>query len=107
METMIDSYSFCCSSVTSSAKYTSVTTGFPVVNVPVLSKATAVKSDKFDKYDPPLNKTPRLARLLIAERVAGMSVAANAHGDVAIRKRSEEHTSELQSRGHIVCRLLL
>src|SRR5437870_13556043 len=24
-----------------------------------------------------------------------------------IRKRSEEHTSELQSRGHLVCRLLL
>src|SRR5690625_6443022 len=23
------------------------------------------------------------------------------------RKRSEEHTSELQSRGHLVCRLLL
>src|SRR5690625_5263607 len=27
--------------------------------------------------------------------------------DLAIRKRSEEHTSELQSRGHLVCRLLL
>src|SRR5437870_9612318 len=25
----------------------------------------------------------------------------------ASRKRSEEHTSELQSRGHLVCRLLL
>src|SRR5439155_16438819 len=25
----------------------------------------------------------------------------------ALRTRSEEHTSELQSRGHIVCRLLL
>src|SRR5207253_9477027 len=25
----------------------------------------------------------------------------------AIRSRSEEHTSELQSRGHLVCRLLL
>src|SRR5207253_9808707 len=24
-----------------------------------------------------------------------------------LRKRSEEHTSELQSRGHLVCRLLL
>src|SRR5690625_4184940 len=30
-------------------------------------------------------------------------------GDAAVRaaKRSEEHTSELQSRGHLVCRLLL
>src|SRR5439155_9044612 len=26
---------------------------------------------------------------------------------VALRLRSEEHTSELQSRGHLVCRLLL
>src|SRR5690625_7071223 len=27
--------------------------------------------------------------------------------NVTISKRSEEHTSELQSRGHLVCRLLL
>src|SRR3989442_6486229 len=33
-------------------------------------------------------------------------VAATAVEDVA-RKRSEEHTSELQSRPHLVCRLLL
>src|SRR5439155_20046002 len=35
-----------------------------------------------------------------AERQAG-------HGDGGVRQRSEEHTSELQSRGHLVCRLLL
>src|SRR5687768_17839876 len=29
------------------------------------------------------------------------------HGKVLDRKRSEEHTSELQSRLHLVCRLLL
>src|SRR5437870_10681497 len=28
-------------------------------------------------------------------------------GPVCIQGRSEEHTSELQSRGHLVCRLLL
>src|SRR5690625_7089597 len=27
--------------------------------------------------------------------------------ELAIKYRSEEHTSELQSRGHLVCRLLL
>src|SRR5690625_6461473 len=27
--------------------------------------------------------------------------------DAALTRRSEEHTSELQSRGHLVCRLLL
>src|SRR5690625_6181925 len=30
-----------------------------------------------------------------------------AHIDDDIFRRSEEHTSELQSRGHLVCRLLL
>src|SRR5947209_14176555 len=30
-----------------------------------------------------------------------------AHPDVAIAERSEEHTSELQSRQYLVCRLLL
>src|SRR3989442_8591685 len=29
------------------------------------------------------------------------------HDDVTIEGRSEEHTSELQSRPHLVCRLLL
>src|SRR5690625_5519635 len=28
-------------------------------------------------------------------------------GSCSVRFRSEEHTSELQSRGHLVCRLLL
>src|SRR5690625_6803973 len=28
-------------------------------------------------------------------------------GDIYKNERSEEHTSELQSRGHLVCRLLL
>src|SRR5207253_4314344 len=34
-------------------------------------------------------------------------VVEEAHNILAIEKRSEEHTSELQSRGHLVCRLLL
>src|SRR5439155_7925232 len=34
-------------------------------------------------------------------------VVASAHRRRAIGPRSEEHTSELQSRGHLVCRLLL
>src|SRR5207253_9923754 len=38
----------------------------------------------------------------------GVQVAVDGHGDRArYRGRSEEHTSELQSRGHLVCRLLL
>src|SRR5690625_5362079 len=34
-------------------------------------------------------------------------IARAAPEDSASRSRSEEHTSELQSRGHLVCRLLL
>src|SRR5437870_13629186 len=58
-------------------------------------------------------KDPRVARLLplfqegkryIAAICAAPTVLA-AHGMIA--GRSEEHTSELQSRGHLVCRLLL
>src|SRR5437870_10358939 len=33
--------------------------------------------------------------------------AGSARPDRRLRARSEEHTSELQSRGHLVCRLLL
>src|SRR2546422_9125457 len=46
-------------------------------------------------------------------RLTEFSVAADAQGawrvchGATVHKRSEEHTSELQSRLHIVCRLLL
>src|SRR2546422_4378188 len=46
---------------------------------------------------------PRGAR---SHRVAGRCRAAR-RPDPGNRKRSEEHTSELQSRLHLVCRLLL
>src|SRR5690625_5722531 len=36
-------------------------------------------------------------------KIAGRNISANPTTTV----RSEEHTSELQSRGHLVCRLLL
>src|SRR5690625_6056409 len=35
------------------------------------------------------------------------SVLGRIYSTLNISKRSEEHTSELQSRGHLVCRLLL
>src|SRR5690625_7060450 len=34
-------------------------------------------------------------------------IAVDPNNDDEIKQRSEEHTSELQSRGHLVCRLLL
>src|SRR5439155_18706376 len=38
---------------------------------------------------------------------AGSSATARPCSGTVRRVRSEEHTSELQSRGHLVCRLLL
>src|SRR5690625_5660072 len=38
--------------------------------------------------------------------IANNTVAIVVTGDVSRIIRSEEHTSELQSRGHVVCRLL-
>src|SRR5690625_6875718 len=53
----------------------------------------------------------------IIRRAGGLTTEAYEHGARLIRQhdaidrpeieRSEEHTSELQSRGHLVCRLLL
>src|SRR5690625_6130650 len=39
--------------------------------------------------------------------VAGECPDASRHRFARLHVRSEEHTSELQSRGHLVCRLLL
>src|SRR3989449_8253338 len=51
----------------------------------------------------PASRTDRLGRGVVAEGLAREQPSAL--GEVC--KRSEEHTSELQSRLHLVCRLLL
>src|SRR5437870_7541502 len=51
-------------------------------------------------------KTPHWTFFVIA--IAHPKVGQYSFGRLAYeQKRSEEHTSELQSRGHLVCRLLL
>src|SRR5690625_5888123 len=47
---------------------------------------------------------------MMPDHVGNVLSCANCHmdrGRLADAARSEEHTSELQSRGHLVCRLLL
>src|SRR5690625_5636582 len=54
--------------------------------------------------------TPGVAYLTKANSAAAGIMISASHNPVAdngIKIRSEEHTSELQSRGHLVCRLLL
>src|SRR5258708_32077347 len=51
----------------------------------------------------------RMAKLLATKPTIGdmHRHSANAIQEVVIEKKSEEHTSELQSPDHLVCRLLL
>src|SRR5690625_6031309 len=60
----------------------------------------AVKYQTFTNVCPKLQNNVRLSITLT------VSVHPKAQG-ISIRTRSEEHTSELQSRGHLVCRLML
>src|SRR5437870_10047295 len=51
-------------------------------------------------------RTRRWSRLVVGWR-SGTGPLGPAPRVVLLGARSEEHTSELQSRGHLVCRLLL
>src|SRR3989442_9036499 len=67
--------------------------------------STAIDMDLFTRLETSPMNPPELARWLnIEERPAEMI-----HGGSfqPREQRSEEHTSELQSRPHLVCRLLL
>src|SRR5690625_5590986 len=71
-----------------------------------LKRQTTVLGEVFDKQDE--------ANELIEDFDASIERARKAYngedkamGLITSAGRSEEHTSELQSRGHIVCRLLL
>src|SRR3712207_7544331 len=49
----------------------------------------------------------RPARRQVGDLRLGADRGRCFHGDILARRRSEEHTSELQSRQYLVCRLLL
>src|SRR5690606_41996143 len=54
--------------------------------------------------DVPLSRRGRMQSARLAQGVDGLPVLRN---EASPRVRSEEHTSELQSRENLVCRLLL
>src|SRR3712207_8101252 len=65
---------------------------------------TLFRSERHDRVaaDVPINHSPRFAPVIHPTLEAGVHAMTAAALD-----RSEEHTSELQSRQYIVCRLLL
>src|SRR3989442_8509569 len=71
--------------------------------------------DQIDKILQPDEQPPgviQLVKVYVAEKrkISVGDKMAGRHGNkgiIAILRRSEEHTSELQSRPHLVCRLLL
>src|SRR5215208_1243607 len=55
-----------------------------------------------------IRTTPVYEPPVLAGQVVGCTAGFYAHrGSTLVLTRSEEHTSELQSRGHLVCRRLL
>src|SRR5439155_10138488 len=90
----------------------------PPPNSPLFPYTTLFRSKYVVGKDPSAGEEGRIGTR--PERVRALDEdpnrgGANAHGDAECGRgpspdplpRSEEHTSELQSRGHLVCRLLL
>src|SRR5690625_5762221 len=72
----------------------------------------ASMSDRLDKTSVAVNDFPgfvanRILMPMINEAIYTVYEGVASPEDVDTVMRSEEHTSELQSRGHLVCRLLL
>src|SRR5690625_5767826 len=73
----------------------------------VNSVALAV-NDGGNQIDTRLSRTQgKMAGFGMAVSGISAGIATSFLAAAAITSRSEEHTSELQSRGHLVCRLLL
>src|SRR5690606_41334498 len=66
-----------------------------------------VKTDALDHGDGVRLPGPADPAWDLAGAVVELGLDASAAAELAARHRSEEHTSELQSRENLVCRLLL
>src|SRR5207253_9974239 len=64
-----------------------------------------IECAEFGRARQGVQSTGAIKRHIVGEqRIRCRFIIESVHG---ARQRSEEHTSELQSRGHLVCRLLL
>src|SRR5207253_10243284 len=79
--------------------------GMTRMNNKIQERFNALLSHKAVEAGAPPALTEALARQLL-DRLGQLRLFAHAY-PLLTNLRSEEHTSELQSRGHLVCRLLL
>src|SRR5207253_5757172 len=59
------------------------------------------------RFEPGIGFLFFMMRSIILNQIDPVAASVEGGHDHLLQKRSEEHTSELQSRGHLVCRLLL
>src|SRR5690625_6833579 len=72
----------------------------------IITKAVIGKGRKFTKENHSISPSHRPSSILGCWVINHLYNAKKKSEDT-VEVRSEEHTSELQSRGHLVCRLLL
>src|SRR5690625_6649479 len=66
-----------------------------------------VAKNVYDQVEGKEKEVFDMPEFMVKMNEKGMLGAKSGKGFYLRKKRSEEHTSELQSRGHLVCRLLL
>src|SRR5690625_5472015 len=78
---------------------------------PVQDRSIEYNDNRISKYTAQLGKCAVTGTILSCEEIHCHHIKPRADGGTDkfqnLIRRSEEHTSELQSRGHLVCRLLL
>src|SRR5690554_3498661 len=79
-------------------------------NLEIQARKVFIATNGFAKQFLNQNIKPARAQVLITKPIPNLKLKGTFHlnrGYYYFRNRSEEHTSELQSRPHLVCRLLL
>src|SRR5207248_10935011 len=83
------------------------TTLFRSLANPIIISADTGRAAAFAKYDAPRTIPALKAVLALATHLSDNNRLVPQQKSPAMRRRSEEHTSELQSPYDLVCRLLL
>src|SRR5690625_6727272 len=83
------------------------TASLPSSRSPALISTKPPKMERAAEPEPRRASSESLAAGRVRPKLPAAAVTSAAKPEAEDARRSEEHTSELQSRGHLVCRLLL